>query len=87
MIRHWLAATLLLGTIALLGACADQSTKAAEQARIDAKDNQDCLDLGFKPGNDAYGNCRLKLKEIRAQMVPQPTSPQIGIGLGFGFGH
>ena len=29
-------------------------------------DNQECIDLGFVPGTEAYGNCRLKLREIRA---------------------
>ena len=34
----------------------------ARQARDDAK----CRELGFKPGTEAYGNCRLQLEQIRA---------------------
>jgi hypothetical protein len=33
---------------------------------IAAADNQECIELGFEPGTEAYGNCRLKLREIRA---------------------
>ena len=33
---------------------------------IDAADHQECIDLGFVPGTEGYGNCRLKLREIRA---------------------
>lgn len=37
------------------------STYKARQAADDAK----CRELGFKPGTEGYGNCRLKLEEIR----------------------
>lgn len=65
-----------------LSACA--SDRAAEQARIDAIDNQNCIDLGFKPGTEAYGNCRLKLKEIRAQEDAKNADSPIHFGVGFG---
>jgi len=29
-------------------------------------DDTKCRELGFKPGSEAYGNCRLKLEEVRA---------------------
>ncbi len=70
----------LVGLGFMLAACADP---AAEQARRDAVDNQDCLDLGFKPGSEAYGNCRLKLKEIRAKDESTRSS---GVNFGFGLG-
>jgi hypothetical protein len=38
------------------------STYKARQAAADAK----CRELGFKPGTEAYGNCRLQLEQIRA---------------------
>jgi hypothetical protein len=38
------------------------ATYRARQAADDAK----CQRLGFKPGTEGYGNCRLKLDQIRA---------------------
>ncbi len=67
----------------LATACADP---AAEKARLDAVDNQNCIDLGFKPGTEAYGNCRLKLKEIRAKNESS-KSPNVSFGLGVGVAH
>lgn len=64
----------------VLIACGDP---AAEQARLDAVDHQNCLELGFKPDTEAYGNCRLKMKEIRAKEESN-RSPNIGFGLGVG---
>lgn len=29
-------------------------------------DDEKCREYGFEPGTEAYGNCRLKLEEIRA---------------------
>jgi len=49
--------------LALLGGCA--SSAAIEAAR-EAEDDRQCVELGFEPGTDAYGNCRLQLLEIRA---------------------
>lgn len=70
-----------------LSACAGDP--AVEQARIDAIDNQNCIDLGFKPGTEAYGNCRLKLKEIRAQQdaknADSPFHFGVGVGVSKGF--
>jgi hypothetical protein len=40
--------------------------QAAQRAADDAK----CRELGFKPGTDAFGNCRLKLEQIRASDQP-----------------
>lgn len=65
-----------------LSACAGDP--AAEQARLDAIDNQNCIDLGFKPGTEAFGNCRLKLKEIRAQEDAKNTSSPFHFGVGLG---
>lgn len=79
--------TIWISTLAALGlslaACA--SDRAAEQARIDSIDNQNCIDLGFKPNTEAYGNCRLKLKEIRAQQSAdneRSSGVHFGVGLG-----
>lgn len=79
--------------LSLIGACAGLTLAlaacagdpAAEQARLDAQDNQDCIDLGFKPNTEAYGNCRLKLKEIRAkQNAENERSSGINFGVGLG---
>lgn len=77
----WIGA-LGLGLL-LLSACADP---VAEQARLDAADHQNCLDLGFKPGTEAYGNCRLKMREIRAREEGS-KSPGVNFGVGVGVVH
>jgi hypothetical protein len=61
-------------------ACADP---AAEQARLDAEDHKNCVELGFEPNTEAYGNCRLKMKEIRAKENAN-RSPNVGFGVGIG---
>ena len=38
------------------------STQEARRTVDDAK----CREYGFKPGTEAYGNCRLQLEQIRA---------------------
>ena len=37
------------------------------QQEIDMADDQECQSLGFQLGTEAYGDCRLRLKEIRAR--------------------
>tara|TARA_R110002110_G_scaffold322598_1_gene535021 strand:- start:1400 stop:1675 length:276 start_codon:yes stop_codon:yes gene_type:complete len=72
-----------LGALMLLAACA--SDPNAEQARLDTIDHQNCTDLGFKTGTEPYGNCRLKLKEIRAQQNAE-NEKSSGVHFGFGLG-
>lgn len=36
-----------------------------QEARNNADDTK-CRDYGFKPGTDAYGNCRVQMEQIRA---------------------
>lgn len=81
--KHLSVIGLVLGLSLGLAACAGDP--AAEQARLDAADHQNCLDLGFQPDTEAYGNCRLKLKEIRAQQnSDSQKSPGINFGVGIG---
>ncbi|MFO1243243.1 MAG: hypothetical protein U1E36_08650 [Rickettsiales bacterium] len=40
---------------------------AAAKALQDTEDSQRCMQLGFKPATEPYGNCRLRLEEIRSQ--------------------
>jgi hypothetical protein len=63
-----------------LAACADP---AVEQARLEAEDHKNCVELGFEPNTEAYGNCRLKMKEIRAKENAN-HAPNIGFGVGIG---
>lgn len=54
---------LVLTALALAG-CA--TTWKAYWGAADAKADVKCRELGFKPGTDGYGNCRLQLAQIRA---------------------
>lgn len=38
----------------------------ARRARHAAEDDAKCQRYGFKPGTEAYGNCRLQAEQIRA---------------------
>ncbi|MDO8288979.1 MAG: hypothetical protein Q7T44_07150 [Parvibaculum sp.] len=83
MIKHAILAATLLGLSMGLSACATDPN--VEQARLDAIDNKNCTDMGFTPNTEPYGNCRLKLKEIRAQQAAEAernSGVQFGIGLG-----
>lgn len=83
MSKRIVQTAVLLGLLTGLTACAGDP--AAEQARNDAKDNQDCVDMGFKPDTEPYGNCRLKLKQIRAQHdadAERNSGPNFSFGVG-----
>ena len=53
--------TCLIGALAclLLAGCVSSQ-------EIALADDRECVQLGFEPGTEGYGNCRLKLREIRA---------------------
>jgi hypothetical protein len=61
--RKWMAIAALL----MAAACVSPEEPAAMDAAQQRADAQECQNLGFKPRTDAFGNCMLKLKEIRAQ--------------------
>lgn len=61
--RKWLAFTFFLA----LAACVSPEEQAAREAAQRQADANECQNLGFKPGTNGFGNCMLKLKEIRAQ--------------------
>ena len=48
-----------------LSACSTLSGPSAEQ--LAASDDSQCVSYGFKPGTDAYGNCRLQLDQGRQE--------------------
>jgi len=68
----------------LLAACAGD--RSEQVARQNAADHQACLDLGFTEGTEEYGNCRLKLREIRAMEQGTRSGSNVGIGVGIGIG-
>lgn len=71
--------------VLLLAACAGD--RESEIARQNAIDHQHCLELGFEEGTEAYGNCRLKLREIRAEEAAGRNSGgNFGVGVGIGIG-
>ncbi|WOF74521.1 hypothetical protein QMT40_002175 [Parvibaculaceae bacterium PLY_AMNH_Bact1] len=72
-------------TALLLAACSTAEDHAREQARLDRIDDQHCRELGFEPETEPYGNCRLKLKEVRASQKA-PNHPNFGVGVGIGIG-
>lgn len=61
--RIWLALAFFLA----LAACVSPEEQAARDAAQAEADARECQSLGFKPGTNGFGNCMLKLKEIRAQ--------------------
>lgn len=62
-VRSGLAVAILL----LAAACASPQEEAARVAAQQQADEAECNKLGFTPGSEAFANCMLKLKEIRAQ--------------------
>ncbi len=63
ILQGGLAVALLLA----LAACASPQEEAARMAAQQQADEAECEKLGFTPGSDAFSNCMLKLKAIRAQ--------------------
>lgn len=73
-------------SLLLLSACASKQEIAAAQARQDAADSQECIQLGFKPATEAYGNCRLRVKEMRVQASLSRSYDRAHTCFGMGFG-
>lgn len=83
----------LLAIIATLSLTAC-TTAAEREAAIEAQkayDHGQCKELGFKVKSEAYSNCLLKLREIRAQerVAAAARSSRYSIGYGGrgGFGR
>ncbi len=79
-------AMILILPLLLLTACTTPEERAARQAAIDAQDHAECLKLGFQPNHPSYGDCRLRLKEMRVQerIANRPVYyPSVGIGYGY----
>jgi len=68
---------------ATLSACVTAEQRMAQQRQLDAYDDAQCQQLGFRPGSEAYGNCRLKMREIRAKEGSYNNGqPNISLGVG-----
>lgn len=56
-----------VAALATLAACASPQEQAARTAAQQQSDQAECKKLGFTEGTEAFANCMLRLKEIRAQ--------------------
>ena len=61
------------------------SSTEEQQAQQRLEDRQHCKELGFKEGSEEFGNCILKMREIRARREMN-DNPHFGFGLGVGIG-
>ena len=50
-----------------LAACMTPQEIQAQREIQTQRDGAECQQLGFRPGSNAFGDCILKLREIRAQ--------------------
>ena len=60
---------LALGAFLALAACMSPQQQEAMWAAQMQRDGAECQQLGFRPGSNAFGDCILKLREIRAQQA------------------
>lgn len=58
---------LTFAALLALAACASPEQQAARAAAQMQSDEAECRRIGFDPGTEAFSNCLLKLREIRAQ--------------------
>ncbi|ABS64137.1 hypothetical protein Plav_2528 [Parvibaculum lavamentivorans DS-1] len=58
---------LAIGFLLVVAACASPQEQAAREAAQRQSDEAECQKIGFTPGSEAFANCLLKLREIRAQ--------------------
>ncbi len=63
--RLWMPLAALL----LLAACVSPEERSAMDTAQRQADGQECESIGFKPATDAFGDCILRLKAIRAQQA------------------
>ena len=82
MKREWMLGGIAVAAV-LLSGCVTPQQRAAQQAQLDAYDDRQCQDLNFRPGSEAYGNCRLKMREIRTREGGNNNGqPNVSLGLG-----
>ena len=72
-----------LCAILLLAACVSQAEREAAERAQQAADRQECTNLGFTPDTEAFADCLLKQRELRAL---ERSSGGLGVSLGVGVG-
>lgn len=68
----------------VLAACASPEQLAERKRLQDEQDFNTCVSYGFRPGSEAFGNCRLQLDLSRReayQYNPYSYRPHIGTGI------
>jgi hypothetical protein len=82
--RHLFALLIAASTLA---ACANPAERAAMAQQQEIADNSECVRLGFPQGSPPYGDCRLRLREMRLQerLANRPiyADPYFGPRVGF----
>jgi hypothetical protein len=81
--------SLFLIPLLVLAACADPAQQAAYQQQIEQADNEECLRLGYQPNTPTYGDCRLRLREMRQRERAINRAPMYhpNFGVTYGYHH
>ncbi len=58
---------ILLSVLGLVAACATPEQLAEQRRQQAAIDTQTCRNYGFRPGTEAFGNCRLQIDLVRQE--------------------
>lgn len=70
-----------------LSACANPAQVAARQQQIEQADHNECLRLGYKPGTPTYGDCRLRIREMRLEERAINRTPVYYPNIGVSYGY
>lgn len=77
----------VIGILFFASSCLSPAEQAKrEQMRAQA-DHEECLSLGFKPDTPEYGDCRLRLKEMRINANRPVYYPYVGVGYHHRYHH
>lgn len=71
----------------LLAACASPAQRAAYQAQVEAADHGDCIRLGYVPNTPTYGDCRLRIREMRIEERAINRAPTYYPDIGMHYGY
>jgi hypothetical protein len=71
----------------VLAACSSPAERAAAAEKVERADSAECQRLGFKESTENFGNCILKLREIRAQEKAALRAPYDDFYPRFGIGY
>lgn len=72
-----------------LSSCADPAQVALRQQQIEQADHQECLSLGYQPNTPTYGDCRLRIREMRIEERAINRTPVYypNMGMSYGYHH